>query len=268
MITASALPTTALSSALSSALAGAAPAVDRRTGREWVEHELSKSEYSANDLTPLEQLGRWLSDLWESLVGAALRANSPWLLLLVVLAIAGIIALIIWRVRRVGLRRTGVPLSAFDPVVSLPEPGPWRERAARAAAAGDYRAAVIDESRAIFAVLSVKQIVSLESSATASEIAHDAEAALPDHAAAVHNVAEVFNDLLYGDETGTSLRPDRNLPTVYEDLCDLDRSLSALPAHRRRHGDDRRTADTDGNTREGRMIDDSGESDRVEEARA
>ncbi|WP_228282780.1 hypothetical protein [Brevibacterium atlanticum] len=225
-------------SALASVLDGTGfAAVDRRTGREWVEHELSKSEYSANDLTPLEQIGRWLSNLWESLVGAALRANSPWLLILVVLALAGIIALIVWRVRRVGLRRTGVPLSAFDPVVSLPEPGPWRERAARAAAAGDFRTAVLDESRAIFAVLSVKQIVSLESSATANEIAQDAEAELPDHAA-VHNVAEVFNDLLYGDETGLSARPDRDLPTVYTDLCGLDHTLSALPAHRRSQGDE------------------------------
>ena len=227
--------------ALTTALSTASASIDRSTGREWVEHELSKPEYSANDLTPLEQIGRWLSHLWESLVGAALRANSPWLLILVVLALAAIVALVIWRVRRVGLRSTGVPLSAFDPVVSLPEPGPWRERAARAAAAGDFRSAVIDESRAIFAVLSVKHIVSLESSATASEIAHDAEAALPDHAGAVDNVAEVFNDLLYGEETGVSARADRDLPTVYEDLRDLDRTLSALPAQHLLHGEEART---------------------------
>jgi len=172
------------------------PAVDRDTGREWVENELSKQEYSAADLTPLEQIGRWISSLWDSLVNAALRSNSPWLLLLVALALAAIIALVVWRVRRAGLRRTGLPLSAFDPVVSQPEPGPWREAAARAAQAGNYRAAVIDASRAIFAVLSVKRIISLESSATASELAREAESALPDHAAAVHSVAEVFNDLL------------------------------------------------------------------------
>lgn len=243
------IPVPSLGAAPTSTFSAASVSIDRTTGREWIEHELSKPEYSANDLTPLEQIGRWLSHLWESLLGAALRANSPWLLLLVVLALAGIVALIVWRIRRVGLRRTGVPLSAFDPVVSLPEPGPWRERAARAAAAGDFRSAVIDESRAIFAVLSVKAIVSLETSATASEIAHDAEAALPDQAGAVHNVAEVFNDLLYGEETPygeengsstRSVRSDRNLPTVYAELCGLDRTLSALPAHHRQQGEEAR----------------------------
>src|SRR5699024_5942889 len=44
------------------------PAIDRDTGREWVENELSKQEYSAADLTPLEQIGRWISSLWDSLV--------------------------------------------------------------------------------------------------------------------------------------------------------------------------------------------------------
>lgn len=214
-------------------LSAASASIDRRTGREWVEHELSKQEYAANDLTPLEQIGQWLSSLWDSLISAALGANSPWLLLLVVLAVIAIIALIIWRIRRAGFRRTGLPLSAFDPVVSLPEPGPWRESAARAAAAGDFETAVIDESRAIFAVLSVKQIVSLESSATANEIAHEAEAALPDHGPDLHRVAEVFNDLLYGQRTAQRSRPDRDLSAVYAQQCALDRSLSALPVRNR-----------------------------------
>lgn len=214
-------------------LSAASASIDRRTGREWVEHELSKQEYAANDLTPLEQIGQWLSSLWDSLVSAALGANSPWLLLLVVLAVIAIIALIIWRIRRAGFRRTGLPLSAFDPVVSLPEPGPWRDSAARAARAGDFETAVIDESRAIFAVLSIKQIVSLESSATASEIAHSAEAALPDHGPAVHGVAEIFNDLRYGEEAAQKASADRGLDAIYADLCALDRTLSALPVRHR-----------------------------------
>ena len=213
-------------------LRAASANIDRDTGREWVEHELSKPEYAANDLTPLERIGRWLSSLWDSLVHAALGANSPWLLIVVVLGLAAIVAFIVWRVRRAGFRRVGVPLAAFDPVVSQPEPGPWRESAARAAQAGDFETAVIDESRAIFAILSVKQIVSLESSATASEIARSAEAALPEHGSAVHGVAEVFNDLRYGEATEAKTRADRSLGEVYADLCALDRTLSALPVRR------------------------------------
>ena len=102
--------------------------VDRDTGREWVEHELTKSEYAANDLTPLEQIGQWLSSLWDSLVRTALGANSPWLLVFVVLGLAAIIALIVWRVRRAGFRRVGIPLSAFDPVVSQIGRASCRER--------------------------------------------------------------------------------------------------------------------------------------------
>lgn len=217
--------------------------IDRDTGREWVEHELSKSEYAANDLTPLEQIGRWLASLWDSLVGAAFGANSPWLLIGVVLALAAIIAGIVWRVRRAGFRRVGVPLSAFDPVVSQPEPGPWRASAARAARIGEFETAVIDQSRAIFAVLSLKQVVSLESSATASEIARSAEAALPDHGPAVHGVAEVFNDLRYGEATARQARANRRLDEVYAELCALDRRLSVLPIrHRDRQGAGRQEA--------------------------
>ena len=60
--------------------------IDRETGRELVEDELSKDEYSNTDLTPLEQLGQWLSSIWDSLVSTALDGNSPWLLLIVVAA--------------------------------------------------------------------------------------------------------------------------------------------------------------------------------------
>src|SRR5699024_10682835 len=99
------------------------PAIDRDTGREWVENELSKQEISAADLTPLEQIGRISSSIEESLGNADIRSNSPWLLLLVTLAQSAIIALVVSRVRRAGPRRTGLQLSAFDPVVSQPEPG-------------------------------------------------------------------------------------------------------------------------------------------------
>src|SRR5699024_6799193 len=131
-----------------------------------------------------------------------------------------------------GLRRTGPPLSAFDPGVSQPAPRPWRESAARAAPAGNYRAAVLDASRALFAAPAVTRAIPVESSATASELAREAESALPDHAAAVHSVAEVFNDLLYGDRLGGRERPDRDLPEIYASLCQTDRTLSSLPARR------------------------------------
>ncbi|WP_413335646.1 hypothetical protein ACH82I_04025 [Brevibacterium sp. GP-SGM9] len=240
------LPTLSHLGAALSALPDQRAVIDRDTGREWVERELSKSEYSENDLTPLEQIGRWLEGVWESLLGAALRGNSPWLLLLVVIVVAGIIALIVWRVRRVGLRRTRVPLAAFDPVVAVPEPEPWRRSAAAAAAAGDFRTAVVDQARAIFALLSLKQIVSLDSSSTASELSRTAGADLPEHASELRWVAEVFNELLFGeasddagsgDATTTQHRPDPASNTSYSRLLDLDRSLSALPAAHR-HADD------------------------------
>lgn len=218
--------------------------IDRKMGRDWVERELSKDQYSVNDLTPLEQIGRWLSDFWDSIVAGALRANSPWLLLLVVVALAGIIALIVWRVRRTGFTRVGLPLSAFDPVVALPEPGPWRAKAARAAASGDMRNAVIDQSRTVFAVLALKHIVALDSSSTASELATTAAAELPEHATHLHRVAEVFNNLLFGQTIGESAGDDpspaegvdlrsADLGTVYAEFLSLDNALRALPDHRR-----------------------------------
>lgn len=213
--------------------------VDRETGREWVERELAKDEYSANDLTPLEQLGQWMSNLWDSIVSGALRANSPWLILIVLVALAAIIALIIWRVRRVGLKKTGVPLSAFDPVVNTPEPGPWRDSARDAAARGDLRAAVIDSARAIFAVLSQKQIVTLDSASTASELVRKAGDELPEHRRELTRVATIFNALLFGEDLDENLSQDAarsstaELSATYAELLAFDESLSSLaPRHR------------------------------------
>ena len=212
--------------------------VDRRTGREWVERELKKDEYSANDLTPLEQLGQWMSNLWDSILGGALRANSPWLILIVLVVLAAIVALMIWRVRRIGLKKTGVPLSAFDPVVNSPEPGPWRDSARAAAARGDLRTAVIDSARAIFAVLSQKQIVTLDSASTASELVRTAGHELPEFRRELTRVATVFNDLLFGEDLQES--PDQDAPHpssaelagTYAEFLAFDERLSSLaPRH-------------------------------------
>lgn len=205
--------------------------IDRDTGRKWVEHELSKTEYSDTDLTPLEQLGQWLSDIWNAIVSGALQGNSPWLILIVVVALAAIVGLIIWRVRRVGLRKTTLPLSAFDPVVASPEPGPWRDSARAAAQRGDMRSAVIDSARAIFAVLSQKHIVTLDSASTASELSRTAGGALPEHRLELARVAEVFNDLLFGEDSART--STASLPATYTEFLALDEALSALsPRHR------------------------------------
>lgn len=205
--------------------------IDRETGRELVEDELSKNEYSNTDLTPLEQLGQWLSSIWDSLVSTALDGNSPWLLLIVVAALAAIIALIIWRVRRVGLKKTSLPLSAFDPVVASPQPGPWRDSARAAAERGDMRTAVIDSARAIFAVLSQKQIVTLDSASTASELSRTAGEHLPEHRRELARVANVFNDLLFGEERDRT--SNDSLQTTYGEFQALDGRLSALSPRQR-----------------------------------
>ena len=210
------------------AILAAAP-VDRGTGRRWLEEELRRDEYSANDLTPLERLGRWVDDVLTGLLSAALGGNSPWLLLLVVLALAAIIALIVWRVRRLGLRRVQVPVSAFDAVVAAPQPEPWRRSAQAAAARGDLRTAVADQARAIFAVLALRGLVDLDDAATASELARTAGAAVPAHAQDLHRVAEVFNDLVFGEESAPK-RTDDELRALLTAFVGLDAELTRLPA--------------------------------------
>lgn len=209
-------------------LAAAPPAVDRDTGRQWLERELSRAEYSANDLTLLERIGRWIDETMTGLLSAALSGNSPWLLLLVVLAVAAIIALIVWRVRVLGLRRAHVPLAAFDAVVASPEPGPWRESAEAAAAAGDHRRALVDRSRAIFAVLGARRIVDLESASTATEIAVHAAAVLPSRARQLNEVATVFNDLVFGRGSARDRTPEE-LRGLYAEFSAFDAELTHLP---------------------------------------
>lgn len=227
--------------------------VDRGTGREWVDEELSKQEYSDNDLTPLEQLGQWLNDVWNAVISGALKANSPWLIIIVVVVVAAIVALIVWRVRRVGLNRASVPLSAFDPVVASPEPGPWRNSARAAADHGDMATAVIDSARAIFAVLDQKHIVTLDSASTATELGRTAGGELPEHRRQLTRVVSIFNDLLFGDghdaSTGTQRRLDADpagtspagpagssphaLSAIYTEFLAFDETLSAQSARHR-----------------------------------
>ncbi|QPS32394.1 DUF4129 domain-containing protein [Brevibacterium casei] len=210
------------------AVLAAAP-VDRDTGRRWLEEELRRDEYSATDLTPLERLGRWVDDVLSGLVSAAFSGNSPWLLLLVVLALAAIVVLIVWRVRRLGLRRVQVPVSAFDAVVAAPQPQPWRQSAQAAADRGDLRTAVADQARAIFAVLALRGVVDLDDAATSSELARTAGRAVPSRAEDLDRVAEVFNDLVFGEESAPQ-RSDDELRALFAQFVSLDADLSRLPA--------------------------------------
>lgn len=206
--------------------------VDRGTGRAWVDRELSKAEYSANDLTPLEQLGRWFDSVLTGILSAAMRGNTPWLLLLVLLAVIAVAALIVWRVRRLGLRRARLPLADFDAVVALPHPQPWRESARAAAERGDLRTAVIDQSRAVFAVLAQARVIDLGAAATAAEIARTAGREVPAHAADLTRVAEVFNDLVFGRGSAPD-RSEEALRGLYTDFLRLDEELASLPTRER-----------------------------------
>lgn len=195
--------------------------IDRDTGRRLIEHELSRSEYAENDLTPLEQLGRWIEDTINSLISGALDARSAWWLLAVALVIAAIVVLIVWRVRRAGLRRAGVALPAFDPVLAVPDPQQWRASAAAAAVAGDYHRAVLDQARAIFALLCVRGLVGLDSATTASELAAAAGAGLPDERSRLTRVAAAFDAAAYGDPS-----PTDDSAGVYAELLDHDAALT------------------------------------------
>lgn len=207
-------------------IAGLDTPVDRDTGRRLIEEELSKQEYSASDLTPLERIGQWLNDLLGSIINGALAANSPWLIILVVVAVAALIALIVWRVRRAGLKRTRIPTPQMPAFIVTDDPVRWRTLAGEAAAHGDLRGAVTNQARAIFAVLAEAGYVPADSALTAHEIGELATTNLPTESARLRLVSRTFEDLTFGRV------PDPG-PEIYREFLAIDEHLSHLPRRSR-----------------------------------
>jgi hypothetical protein len=189
--------------------------------QEWLRDELARPQYQAAKPTWFDLASKavqdWLASLFQGPGGNA----GPILLLVVVLVIAGLIAVAFFvfgrpRVnRRSALERRS--LFGDDDARSAAD---LRAAAERAARAGDWVVAVEEQFRAIAVSLDERTLVRVSPGTTATEFAHRAAEVAPDEREALRAAARAFDDVRYLDRPGTE--------AAFQQLVALDQRLQSV----------------------------------------
>lgn len=178
------------------AAAGVPVVPDEPTARDWVETELRDPVYAENRPGLLQRAITWVMD---RLGGIGDTGPSLWFWV-VALVVAVLVVVLV--VRRTGFARAvartgqGAGEVGADPTVSADE---YRRRAASAAAAGDWRTAVLEQFRGTVRSLEQRTVLEPRPGRTADEAASEAGALLPERSADLVAAARVFDDVCYGD---------------------------------------------------------------------
>jgi hypothetical protein len=182
---------------------------DPDEARRVAEEILSRPEYRPPRPSLLERVGRWLGDLLDRIFpdfavgggGSGAVNLVGWLLLLVLLA--GLIALIVWAVLR-RTPRVKAEKSEAEPVRVVVdrsrEPDEWRRLAAEHAAAGRWREALRCRYRALVGDLARRgRLDEIPGRTTGEERAQLAQST-PEAEPAFTPATELFDRVWYGDE--------------------------------------------------------------------
>jgi len=188
--------------------------LDRAAAQEAARRELAKKGYQ--DAQPpwtyrainwvFEQIDKALSKATEVLPGGALG------LVIVLLLVAGLIALIFWRVRPSGVRRSEQALFGTGTTVTAAD---HRARADEAAAQSRWAEAVRERLRAVARELETRGVLDPRPGRTADELAREAGAAVAEIGAPLARAVRVFDDVWYGGRTADA--------SSYAVLVEVDR---------------------------------------------
>lgn len=171
---------------------------DRGEAGRWAAEELAKAPY--RDAAPswldqaMAEFGRWL----RSLAGDGSPAGDGGYAVPLLLVIAAVvIAAAILAVRpRLNARRAAAQ-EVFD-AGSILSPEAHRERAAAAAARGDWRAAVVEQFRALARAAEDRAVLDPQPGRTAGEVAARLGRAFGAHARELEEAASTFDSVRYG----------------------------------------------------------------------
>lgn len=203
-------------------LAAPAAEVTREEGARIAGEELSDPAYAEAEPGLIQRIWDAVNELLGELLDGV-SAGVPggwWTLGPLLLVLAAAVVLLVLRTRparaarmRGALFETGAPMTAAD----------HRAAAERHAARGEHAEAVREFLRAVSRDLEERAVITARPGRTATELAADAGAVLPDHRAALERAAAVFNASAYG-----GVRPGAEDTAA---LRDLDAALStARPA--------------------------------------
>jgi hypothetical protein len=194
---------------------------DRDEARRWAGEELAKPEY--RDADP-----GWLADVWESVMdwlraldgpGADGTAAAPWIGVIIVVLIGAAIILVRPRLNAKAKRPTD--MFDADPTVTATA---YRGRAAAAASAGDWNAAVVDCFRALVRSAEERNVLDPRAGRTADEVARELATPFSPKARQLGEAARTFDGVRYGNESAGR--------TAYSAMLELDTALRSLKPER------------------------------------
>lgn len=197
---------------------------DDGTARRWAEQELARPEYQQARPGPLEAVldavGRWLGDLLDGLQPSG---ANPWLIVVVLLLLVGIVVLVLVvrpRLNRAAGRRAEV----FDAERPL-DADAHRALARSAAARGDHATAVIEAFRALVRAAQERTDLPEGDGRTVDEVTADLADLFPAERDAVTAASRRFNDVRYGDAPASAAE--------HEAVTALDARLARARSDRR-----------------------------------
>jgi hypothetical protein len=173
--------------------------IDRDAAHEAARNELGKPIYPGPSAT--ERVTEWLNDLLYRLATEGSRVPGGWFTIsvLVLLVLAAVVVAV--RVARRTMRTDRGDRSLFGgQELSAAE---HRATAEQRAATGEWAAAIRHRLRAVARHLDEAGVLTPVPGRTATELAGDAGAALPDLAREFADATTVFNDVTYGERPGT-----------------------------------------------------------------
>ena len=190
----------------------------RDEARRWAEEELAKPEY--RDAAP-----GWLDSVWADILdwlrsldsgsGPDSTGAAPWIGVAIAVLIGA--AVILARPRlNAKAKRAGDVFDA-DATVSADA---YRGRAAAAAAAGNWSAAVVDCFRALVRTAEDRTLFDARPGRTADEVAHELATPFPAEAGRLTEAARTFDGIRYGNESAGQ--------TDYAAVLGLDTALQSL----------------------------------------
>ncbi|MFG1689880.1 DUF4129 domain-containing protein [Nonomuraea sp. NPDC049269] len=190
--------------------------IDRGEAARRAAEELLKPGYEREAL--LDQAWRrfqqFVGDLMDAATGSG-TTGGVISAIVITLIISGVVALIVWRLRKTSRRNAAAPDGLFgERTMTAAE---HRQAAERLAAMGSWAEAIQERLRAIARDLEERALVDGMPGRTADELAAEAGLALPGFADELTAAARSFDDVTYGAEPGTR--------ETYDAMSGLDERL-------------------------------------------
>ncbi|WP_394551259.1 DUF4129 domain-containing protein [Agromyces sp. MMS24-JH15] len=205
---------------------------DAEEARRWLQEELAKPEYQAAQPTWFDRLMQSIREWLEGVLSGAGGIPTPWVVLVVVLVIAGLVVLglLVFGVPRLRRRRAAV-VPLFDDG-DLRDLRTLRRAAESAAAAGDWPLAIEERFRALVRGTVERELLRVDPGTTAHGFADAATRPFPGAADRLGSAADDFDAVRYLGAPGSR--------EAYDGLTRLEADLAAAtPAGAADAADDR-----------------------------